>query len=81
MEYSCTKRKGPYTNVRKNTIKTQSCLITAFFTFFPPQEILAQDSAGLIEKSYLLTHLGLNLPAATQVPSSFFPVVMLIMTV
>ena len=103
MEYSCTKRKGPYTNVRKNTIKTQSCLITAFLSFFPPgdsgsglcrvdRKELPADTLGSepacrhtgtliflscghvnydcvkwLERSYLLTCLGLNLPAAPRV--------------
>ncbi|KAK7116086.1 kinetochore-associated protein 1-like [Littorina saxatilis] len=36
------------------------------------QELLSQDSAQLIDKSYSLIHLGLNLPAATQVREAIF---------
>ena len=61
-----------YTTEKKTMGKTWSCcaatdrFVVLFFFFL--QEILSQDSAQLIEKSYLLTRLGLNLSSATQVP-------------
>ena len=71
------KRNNLYTTGKKKMMgKNWSCCATTdrfvvlFFLpfFFFLQEILSQDSAQLIEKSYLLTRLGLNLSSATQVP-------------
>ena len=68
------KRNNLYTTEKKKMMgKTWSCCATTdrfvvLFSFFFLQEILSQYSAQLIEKSYLLTRLGLNLSSATQVP-------------